>query len=303
MVTPIQSSETEGIFPYIRSLYIPRRESHKGQNGKVMIIGGSHLFHAASIWAAESCSYFTDMVHYASVEENNEVVRTLKGLFRSGIIVSQQDIPSYIDEDNAILIGPGMVRGEKHEVTASTWYEVMAIPDEADRTRAMVHFLLRTYPEKRFVIDAGALQMADPDWFRNMKTKPIITPHQIEFERVFGISVEGMSPEQKQEAVRNVAKEYGVIVLLKAIYDIISDGERIIVVEGGNAGLTKGGTGDVLAGLITSLFAKNDAITSCVLGSYLEKRAADTLYKTKGHWYNVTNLIDKIPETLTELVQ
>src|SRR4030042_3221729 len=94
----------------IKKSFIQKPDSHKGQNGKILIIGGSSLFHSASIWAAEIASYFVDIVHYSSTVENNEVFLALKKKFRNGIVVSQKDLLHYIQEDDAILVGPGMIR-------------------------------------------------------------------------------------------------------------------------------------------------------------------------------------------------
>src|SRR5579864_8657875 len=96
----------------LKQLYIPPSDSHKGQNGKLLIIGGSHLFHAASLWALTIASRVVDMVFYSSVPENNEIVNELKKEFRNGIIVPRVEIENYIEEADAVLIGPGMVRTE-----------------------------------------------------------------------------------------------------------------------------------------------------------------------------------------------
>src|SRR4030042_678865 len=102
----------------IRKLYIPPSGSHKGQNGRLLIIGGSHLFHAASLWALEVASRIVDLVHYSSVPENNELVGKIKSEFRDGIVVPRSDVDSYIEEDDVILIGPGMTRdSETKELT------------------------------------------------------------------------------------------------------------------------------------------------------------------------------------------
>ncbi|MCX7996443.1 MAG: NAD(P)H-hydrate dehydratase [Patescibacteria group bacterium] len=298
----VKTSAPDTVRPYLKDFFLPKDVSYKGQNGKVMVIGGSVLFHAASIWTAEIASKFADMVHYSSVEENNEIVRQLKTVFRSGIVVPQTEIPAYVAEDDAVLIGPGMVRGERGDVTGyREWSEVLSVKDESLRTRAMVYFLFNSFPEKRFVIDAGALQMMDAEWFRLLSTPAILTPHQQEFQRLFGIDVQNMSLEEKCRVVRETATSHSCVILLKAIVDIVSDGADVVTIEGGNAGLTKGGTGDVLAGVTTALYAKNEPVVSCILASYLEKKTADNLFETKGYWYNVADLIDKLPETLTQL--
>ncbi len=281
----IRTSDTKAIQPFLDKLYIPPPNSHKGQNGRVLVIGGSSLFHAASIWAAEIASRFADTVHYLSTIENEEVFLTLKKKFQNGIIVPQKDTDFYIKEDDAVLIGPGMVReGE-----------------EGEYTRDLTRSLIEKFPEKRFVFDAGSLHTMDADWLKKLKTKPIITPHQIEFEKLFDISINNDSFDEKINIVRETAKKFKSVILLKTVIDIISDGEETYVVEGGNAGLTKGGTGDALAGLTVALFAKNSAVESAVLASIILKKTADTLFSEKGYWYNVSDIIDKVANVLVQL--
>lgn len=288
---------------FLKQLYQAPLDSHKGQNGKVLVIGGSSLFHAASIWAAQIASYLNDMVHFSSVEENNEIMRSLKEKFRNGIVVNQIDIPTYAKEDDCILIGPGMVRSEApFPSLLTTWQDIIGIENEGFRTRNMVHFLIQNNPEKKFVLDAGAIQMMDAEWLLQLKQPAIVTPHQIEFERLFGISVNEKSEEEKIEIVKETAKKWNVIILLKAIVDIISDGNECVVVEGGNPGLTKGGTGDVLSGTVASFYAKNNGVVAAVSASTLLKCSAEELGKVKGNFYNVDNLVDKMPEVLKQLL-
>ena len=106
----IKTFDIKTIKPLMQKLFIPKSNSHKGQNGKVLIIGGSSLFHSASIWAAEIASHFVDIVHYSSTKENNEIFLSLKKKFHNGIIVSQKELEHYVKEDDAILLGPGMLR-------------------------------------------------------------------------------------------------------------------------------------------------------------------------------------------------
>src|SRR5947209_19821753 len=94
----------------LKQLYIPSPSSHKGENGKVLVIGGSHLFHAASLWALSIASKIVDMVFYSSVPENNEIVKQAKEEFRNGIVIRREHIDDYIQEADSILIGPGIPR-------------------------------------------------------------------------------------------------------------------------------------------------------------------------------------------------
>lgn len=287
----IKTSDPGSIQSFLKKMYIPDEASHKGQNGKVLIVGGSSLFHAASIWAAETASYFVDMVHYASTKENDEIVLSLKKKFRNGMVVSQKEILTYAQEDDCILVGPGLVRGDIKD------------HEEARYTYDITKSLIEHFRDKRFVFDAGALQMMEKDWLYRFQTTPILTPHQKEFEKLFGEKISESSFEKKMKIVNRVAKKYHCVILLKAVSDIVSDGKDVFVVEGGNQGLTKGGTGDILAGLTVSLYAKNDGVSSAVLSSFLLKKAAERLFLKKRYWYNMTNIIDSIPETLVEVMK
>ncbi len=169
----------------LKQLYVPHPSTHKGENGKLLVIGGSHLFHAASLWALTIASRILDMVFYSSVPENNAVVQDLKKEFRNGIIVLREQVESYIDESECVLIGPGMVRSSSHNAPhLQSLLQLENITDEGLQTRALTEYLLLRYPEKKWVIDAGALQMMDPEWLHPLKSA-ILTPHPKEFTRLF----------------------------------------------------------------------------------------------------------------------
>jgi hydroxyethylthiazole kinase-like uncharacterized protein yjeF len=262
--------------------------SHKGQNGRLLIVGGSHLFHAASMWALEVASRIVDLVHYASVPENNELVLRIKEQFRSGIVISRDDIAEYIEEDDCILIGPGMTRD--------------------DETASLTHTLLTTYPKKQWVIDAGALQMLS---ISDIPHNAILTPHKREF---VGLCEKSGNTHLLDPAISDIdkvklfAKTYECIVLLKGVVDIACSGgacdERVCVpgecrtISGGNEGMTKGGTGDVLAGLIAAFACTNDPFLATITGSFVNKYAGDALYKRVGPYFNASDLASEIPKVL-----
>lgn len=301
----IETSNLDSIKYFAKKIYIPQKNSHKGQNGQILVIGGSDLFHSSIIWAAEVASYFVDIVHFASTKENNEIATSLKTKFLNGIIIPMNEIDRYAKEDDAILLGPGMVRGNlKKDLMHrnKTLEEIIADDYEPMKTYLLTKHLIMTFPQKKIVFDAGALQMMDRSWLMNLQTSPIITPHQGEFERLFGISLEPLSQGEKIDAVFRYAQQYHCTILMKSVDDIISDGKDAYVVRGGNAGLTKGGTGDMLAGLTAALYAKNNSITSCVLASYLIKKTGEMLFNKKKYWYNIDNCIECIPETLANLI-
>lgn len=277
----IKTSDTEIINKYLKNIKTPETNSHKGQNGKLLIVGGSPLFHAASIWAAQIASHIVDMVHYCSTEENNQIFENLKTKFTNGIVVSQKNLFNYAEEDDCILIGPGMLRGESKD---------------AIYTREITKKLIENFPSKKFVFDAGALQMMDPNWLLYLKTRPIITPHKQEFEKLFNTPA-------TEASVLEISHKYQAIILMKNVSDFVSDGEQVFEIVGGNVGLTKGGTGDVLAGLISSLNTKNNQLTSCIAGSILLKKSADELEITNSTWYNTEDLINQIPKTYKSFIR
>lgn len=261
----------------LKSLYKPAPDSHKGMNGKVMVIGGSVLFHSGSIWPLEIASKIVDMVYYSSVDENNEIV---KGKFQNGIVIPRNKIDDYICEAECILVGPGLSRSEGKEVGD-------------DDTKELTERLLQKYPDKKWVVDGGSLQVIDPGV---LPKNSIVTPHYKEFETLFGIP-------GNPESVAQMAKKFGIVVLLKGQIDYVSDGTQTVEIEGGNAGMTKGGTGDVLAGLVASLYAKNDAFLSATAASYFNKKAGESLFDQVGVNFNASDLLNELPKVINSLTK
>lgn len=263
----------------LKSLYIPSSSSHKGQNGKVMLIAGSKLFHAASIWPLTVLSRMVDMVFYASTVDNNELILKMKEQFLNGIVIPRENIDNYISEADSILIGPGMPREE-------------GMQEGDDDTKVLTESLLKKYADKKWVIDGGSLQTIDPS---TLPKSAIITPHKGEFQKLFGI-------EPNEQNVEKIAKQYKIVILLKGEKDIVCSEKKCVIIRGGNPGMTKGGTGDVLAGLTAGLYAKNDAFLSACAASYINKKAGDNLFQKVGYYFNASDLADEIPKVLKEIL-
>ncbi|MBU2459667.1 NAD(P)H-hydrate dehydratase, partial [Patescibacteria group bacterium] len=199
----------------------------------------------------------------------NTIVMEVKKQFRDGIVIPREQIEEYIKEDDCVLIGPGMVRDNETETITNT--------------------LFTKYPNKQWVIDAGSLQMMDRT---KIPKHAILTPHHREFAHAFG-----------SEEVARVGKKYQCIVLLKGEKDIACDEQgNCRVIEGGNPGMTKGGTGDVLAGLVAALACRNDPFLAACAGSYINKKAGDALYVRVGPYFNATDLAGQIPQTMSRLL-
>lgn len=278
----------------LKQLYVPALDSHKGQNGKVMLIAGSRLFHAASIWPLTVISRIVDMTFYASVSENNEIVAKMKEQFLNGIVIPREKIDDYMNEADVILIGPGMPREEGYQ--------------EGDEdTKNLTERLLKQHKDKKWVIDGGSLQVIDPEILLELEQMPILTPHQREFEIIKSriknheLSIKLQNSVLAEQA-EIIAQEYKCVVLLKGERDIIASPTQTITISGGNSGMTKGGTGDVLAGLTAALYAKNDAYLSACAASFINKKAGESLFEKVGLYFNASDLADEIPKVMKSLL-
>ena len=267
-------------FKNFKKLYIPPPDSHKGQNGKLLLISGSKLFHSSSLWALKVASRILDMVYYSSVDENNEIVKQAKEEFRDGIVVPRNKIEDYIQEADCILIGPGLPREN-------------GIEAGDDDTKMLTELLLRKFPSKKWVIDGGSLQVIDPEI---IPQKAIVTPHAKEFKKLFGLDI-------SEQNIGKMAKKYKLTIITKGPTDYICNSEKCVKIAGGNAGMTKGGTGDVLAALIASLYCKNDdPFLAASVGSYLNKKAGEALFKKVGFYFNTSDLVDEIPKIMRKYI-
>lgn len=306
----------------MQQLYRPPRTSHKGQNGRLLVIGGSKLFHSSVFWAADVASRIVDLVHFSSpAMENNELVRQkAKEKFWNGIVVPWENVEEYIVEDDCVVIGPGMVRRESisensenseiqktgksdnqiirnsetltlRQTESSEFSEMLRRVAKIDDTAVIVNTLLKKYPHKRWVIDGGALQEMDVN---SIPEKAILTPHHKEWEGL--LTRTDLVGERQSPSF--FAKKYKCVIVLKGSQDVVCDENKCVDITGGNEGMTKGGTGDVLAGLIGALYCKNDAWLAATEGSYINKKAGDNLYQRVGPFFNASDLVTEVPKVL-----
>ena len=266
----------------MNKLILPAKNSHKGQNGKLLIIGGSELFHAPLIWAAEVASRVVDMVHVSSPYLlNNQLMEAkLKEKFWSGIVVPWQEVEDYILEDDVVLIGPGMTRTKQ--------------------TAEITNYVLKKFENKKWVVDGGALQEVAPEL---LTAEMVITPHHKEWERltkeVLGSSY--LVPSEIDKVKQFSKSHEDLVVLLKGKVDWVVRGDEVVEIEGGNEGMTKGGTGDVLAGLVAALATKNDLFLAAQVGSRVNKIAGDSLYHRVGRYFNANDLVKEIPHIMRDI--
>lgn len=251
--------------------------SHKGENGKVCVIGGSRFLHGAPLFSALAAEASGADLLYLFVPPCHEEVAKLTSLnfqvhtFAEDAL-TERDIAPILEllasMDSAVL-GPGLDRTSKTLRAIARIIAGAACP---------------------LVLDASALQ---PETLRTVTgKKAVLTPHLGELERM------GIAPEELSIA----AKEHGVTILLKGPMDTIAAPDGTMIENaGGTAGLTVGGTGDVLAGLIAGLIAQGEALpTTAIRASKILKRAGELLTKQGQEVFTTREVIEMIPFLMRE---
>lgn len=317
----------------------PTPDSHKGQNGKALIVGGSDLFHAASQWSFTAASRWVDMLFYSSVAENNDLLKIAKANFHDGVVIPRTDLPAYLPEVSAVLIGPGMRRDVSSRFSVEQ-LETLSLNDLTSNdwendTKSVTVTLIKSFPDKKWVIDAGALQVLPST---SLPYNAVLTPHNGEFEDLitrWGLddktklleAVESLrqaavsarqseslsQPATLQEvsssnsagqALQDLAKRWNnATLVIKGTIDLVISAEQVLAVCGGNAGLTKGGTGDVLAGLILGLTTTSPNYASAVVAALVLKQSAHDLYQRQQEMFNSSDVVGQIPESFADLSQ
>lgn len=274
----------------LKKLYTPAPESSGEQNGQVTIIGGSSLFHGAPLLSLKVASRIVDMVFFSSPEPGvGKVTEAIKSKLFSFIWVPWEDAHAYIEKSDAVLIGPGLMRykSDKKEVISDKKYD-----KTGEFTREISKRFLSKFKSKKWVIDAGSLQVMDSEW---IPRNSVLTPNQKEFEMLFGVK------GQDGKKVKENAERYNCIINSKGPTSFVCSPKECVEIPGGNPGLTKGGTGDVLAGLTVALLAKNDPFLAAAAAAYITKASADELFERVGTFYNADDLAEEIPSTLFKL--
>jgi NAD(P)H-hydrate epimerase len=153
--------------------------------------------------------------------------------------------------------------------------------------------------KKPLLLDADGLK-AFAEFRRDVNMPLVLTPHAREYE----ILTENRLPdvlEEKVEAVKKSARKLGATILLKGPTDIISNGADVKLNFTGNAGMTVGGTGDVLSGIAGGLLAMGaDPFRAAAAGAFINGAAGDFVVENKGFHMIPTDLLDYIPKVMND---
>ena len=252
---------------------VPEDESHKGQNGRLLIIGGGPYTGAPSMAGMAALRTGVDLVHIATPESSFQavasaspsyIVHRLRGDHLD--VSSMEYLISMSKDMDAVLIGPGLGTDEKTR-------------------KAIVEFIETC--DRPMVVDADGVTSFRGDI---PKKNIIFTPHRGEFEKL----ARGAEPQ-------DFAEKNQCVVVLKGHTDTITDGKRTRKNRAGTPAMTVGGTGDVLAGTIAGLLAKGmTPFDAGCLGTYLCGRAGERAFAEFSYGLLATDIIDNIARVLRE---
>jgi NAD(P)H-hydrate epimerase len=267
--------------------FIPARTStsRKGDNGIVLVIGGSYIYHGAPVLsslAALRCG--TDLV-YTSVPKIN--VTPTRAISPNLIVIP------LVDQKLTLGAVKKLVGALPRNLHSATIGMGLAIQERNSLLHLVKSLLDR---DVRLSLDASALI---PEVLPFLAHKNVVvTPHAGEFKRLFG-DIPSESNLERIKLVEQNALKYGITVLLKGPTDIISDGNITYLCEKNIPAMTVGGTGDVLSGLVAGLLSKNrNSLESAAAASYICGLAGKEVQEKLGLHMTPMDLIDSIPNVM-----
>lgn len=243
---------------------LPERplESHKGVFGRSLLLCGSRGYTGAAALSAMGALRSGAGLVYLGVPEciydieavklNEAIVLPLRD--KEGMLSadSMEDINILLQKMDCVLIGPGLGQ------SAGTFEVVMSV--------------LKSF-NKPVILDADGINLISrhKDILRGRTSPTILTPHEGEFCRLTG-----KMPVDRLSQAADLANELDVIVLLKGRNTVITDGVQTYINTTGNPGMAVGGSGDVLAGIITSLVGQGIApLDAAACGAWIHGAAGD----------------------------
>ena len=264
--------------------YIPPRNlnSRKGDNGKVLVVGGSYLYHGAPILSSlAALRTGADLVYTAVPKMNLHETRAASPdlivipladskLTRGSVNKLLGQVPAGID---SAAIGMGL-----------------AVQD-IEALKLLIKSLIER--DVLLSLDASALRK---EILPIISAKNVlVTPHPGEFERLFGEKI----PDNKKTRISIVekhAKKNSVTILLKGMEYIITDGTKTVINSKKTPAMTVGGTGDVLSGIAASMLSQNrDVIEAAASAAFVNGQAGKIVQKNLGMHMVATDLIDALP--------
>ncbi|MER2013779.1 MAG: NAD(P)H-hydrate dehydratase [Methanobrevibacter sp.] len=289
--------EAEYFVSYGDFLRLKNRDlsSHKGNNGRLLIVGGSADYSGApAIAGMAAIGAGADLVYVASPEKSAEAIKStspdliVKSLEGDKLSLSHLDeILKISDNVDAVLIGPGA-----------------GIDDETSK----LFNVLAAKIKKPIVMDADSLKQVDLSLIKN-REDIILTPHIFEFKSFFNVddlkldidSYDFKKVDENITKFQQIVRRIKGTVIVKGQYDLILQGTKFRINKSGNPGMTVGGTGDALAGIVTGLLSQGlNAFDCACLGVFINGLAGDRAYDEKGNGFSATDLVSYIGSVIKD---
>lgn len=267
---------------------IPREDSHKGENGRVLVVGGGPFTGAPTLVGLAAYRIGADLVHIATPKNVHDVVASFSPNFIVHPLSSDKLVPGDIPviqetakKVEAIVVGPGL------GTDAQTLEAVRSLVRKIDLP---------------YAIDADGITAVaqDPTCLKNRKG--VLTPHSNEFKKLTKSKMlKGLDGQIKQ--VASLGKSTKFTILKKGSTDIISDGKRTKLNQSGNQAMTVGGTGDVLAGIVGGLISKGvEPFNAARMGAFASGYAGDLAFRKRSFGMMPMDVVDEIPNVLKEFL-
>jgi NAD(P)H-hydrate epimerase len=271
-----------------------KKDVHKGDFGKILIIGGSKNYSGAPAYASlTGINFGIDLVitYVPEIIANvlrgfspNMIVRSNKGNWLN--VESLEGLTELIKWADSILIGPGL-----------------GIEKETEKLLVELLQKLKQY-KKQLVLDADALKLVK-DHLELMKGMPIIlTPHEGELKIMMDVDLPPYYDiSERSKLISNLAKNWGITLLVKGPYDYISNGDSIKINKTGCPEMSIGGTGDVLAGLCACFIAtKNQPFQSACSAAFLNGLIGEYCKNIFGNRFTALDMVNNINNAIKTIL-
>ena len=267
----------------VRKYIRPRKpNSRKGDNGKVLVVGGSYMYHGAPILSSlAALRTGCDLVYTAVPKVNAPSTRAISADL---IVIPLADSKLTRGSVNKLL---GQIPVGIDSATIGMGLAV----EDIEALKLLVKSLIER--DVRLSLDASALRK---EILPTIKAKNVlVTPHASEFERLFGEKI-SENKNTRISIVEKHAKKNSITILLKGMDDIISNGTKTLVNSKKTPAMTVGGTGDVLSGIVASMLSRNrNLVEAAASAAFLNGQAGKTIQKNIGMHMIATDLIDVLP--------
>ena len=267
--------------------FIPERKanSRKGDNGTVLVVGGSYIYHGAPILSSLAALRAGADLVYTSVPKIN--AQATRAASPNLIVLPLVDSKLTRGAANKLL---GQI---PHGLDSATIGMGLAVKD-LESLKTLIKPLLSR--DVKLSLDASALVSGILPLISNKNV--VVTPHAGEFKRLFG-EVPSNSIKERIKLVEKYAKNHGLTILLKGPTDVISDGKKTFLNPKKTPAMTVGGTGDVLSGITAAFLARNkNPLEAASAAAFVNGLAGKQVQRKLGLHMAASDLIDVLPTVL-----